>query len=88
MNSASFSGVITKEDAAGGWTNVVWQGSSEFLGTRRATKVSVRVENHEFNITCLPVGDGTHMLPLNKSIMNSIGKAEGDTIVMEVRRAQ
>jgi len=88
MNSASFSGVITKEEEKGGWTYVAWQQSAEFLGTRRATKVLAKVGNHEFAVTCLPRGDGTHFLPLNKAVMSAIGKAAGDTIMIEVRRPQ
>jgi len=74
MDSASFSGVIIKEEVKGGWTYVVWPQSADFLGTRRATKVLAKIGRHEFNVTCLPVGDGTHMVPLSKSVMSSIGK--------------
>lgn len=88
MDNTSFSAVITKEDTKGGWTYVVWPGSAGFLGTRRAKKVSVKVGNHEFNLTCLPVGDGTHMVPLNRSVMSSIGKQIGERIVLEVRKPQ
>ena len=88
MDSTSFSGVITKEEAKGGWTYVVWPGSVEFLGTRKAAKVFIKVENHEFRVTCLPRGDGTHLLPLSKSVMTSLGRMAGDTIVIEVRRPQ
>ena len=53
---------------------VVWPESPDFLGTRRATKVLAKVGKHEFSVTCLPVGDGTHVVPLSKSVMSSIGK--------------
>ena len=86
MDSASFSGVIIKEEVKGGWTYVVWPQSADFLGTRRATKVLAKIGKHEFNVTCLPVGDGTHMVPLSKSVMSSIGKTAGDTVVVEVRK--
>lgn len=88
MDNASFSGVITKEDVKGAWTYVVWPESAHFLGTRRAVKVLAKVGNHEFNATFLPVGDGTHMLPLSKSVMSSISKSVGDTVVVEVRRSR
>jgi len=86
MDNASFSGVIVSEDKKGGWTYVVWPGSADFFGTRKASKVVARIGSHEFNVTCLPVGDGTHMLPLSKSVMSSIGKRAGETIVIEVRK--
>lgn len=88
MGIASFSGVIIKEDAKGGWTFIVWPESAEFLGTRKAVKVLAKIEDHEFNATFLPVGDGTHMLPLSKSVMGSIGKSAGDTVVVEVRSSR
>ena len=88
MDSASFSGVIIKEDVKGGWTYIVWPGSADFLGTRKAVKVSAKINKHEFNATCLPRGDGTHLLPLSKSVMSSIGKSAGDRVVVEVRSQQ
>ncbi len=86
MDKASFSGVIIKEEVKGGWTYIVWPGSADFLGTRKAGKVLAKINNHEFNVTCLPRGDGTHMLPLSKPVMRAIGNAAGDTIVIEVSK--
>jgi len=88
MDSASFSAIIITQEVKGGWTYVVWPESADFLGTRRATKVVATIGEHEFNVTCLPVGDGTHMLPLRKPVMSSIGKAAGDTVLVEVRKRQ
>ena len=86
MDNASFSGVIITENKKGGWTYVVWPESADFFGTRKASKVQAKIGSHDFNVTCLPLGDGTHMLPLSKSVMSSIGKKAGDTIVIEVRK--
>ncbi len=86
MNNASFSGVIISENKKGGWTYVVWSGAADFFGTRKASKVLAKIGSHEFNVTCLPLGDGTHMLPLSKPVMRTIGKKAGDTIVVEVRK--
>lgn len=86
MDSASFSAVITKENKKGGWTYVVWPGSVEFLGTGRATKVLAKIGHHEFSATCMPVGDGTHMLPLSKSVMSSIDKEAGEKVNIQVRK--
>lgn len=85
MIESSFSGIIVKDEVKGGWTYVVWSESANFLGTRRAVKVAAKIGNHEFNATFLPVGDGTHMLPLSKSVVTSIGKSAGDTVEVEVR---
>lgn len=86
MDNTSFSGVIVKEEAKGGWTYIVWSDSAGFLGTRKAVKVSAKIADHEFNATFLPVGDGTHMLPLSKSVMSAIGKAAGEEVMVEVRK--
>jgi hypothetical protein len=86
MDNSSFSGVIISENKKGGWTYVVWPESADFFGTRKASKVVAKIGGHEFNVTCLPLGDGTHMLPLSKPVMSSIGKKAGDTIVIDVRK--
>lgn len=88
MSSASFSAVITKENLKGGWTYVVWTESAGFLGTRRATKVQAKIGDHEFGVTCMPRGDGTHMLPLSRSVMSKISKTVGDKVVVEVRKTR
>lgn len=87
MDSASFSSVIIKEEAKGGWTYLVWSGSSEFLGTRKAIKVIAQIGEHQFNATCLPRGDGTHLLPLSKAVMKAIGKSGGETVTVKVMKA-
>ncbi len=88
MDNASFSGVITKDGGKGGWTYVPWPMSTDFLGTRKAVKVSAKIGNCEFDATCLPLGDGTHLLPLRKLVMNSIGRTIGDTVNGEVRKSR
>ena len=88
MDSSSFSSEIIKEAVKGGWTYVVWPKSADFLGARRAVKVSAKIGSHEFAVTCLPRGDGTHLLPLSKSVMSSVGKTAGDTVTVEVRRSR
>lgn len=85
MGASSFSAAIIMEEGKGGWTYVVWPESAEFLGTRKAVKVAAKIEDHEFNATFLPVGDGTHMLPLSKTVIKAIGKSGGDTVAVEVR---
>lgn len=88
MGNASFSGAIVREEVKGGWTYVVWPESAGFLGTRKAVKVAAKIGDHEFNATFLPVGDGTHMLPLSRSVMGAIGKSAGDTVLVEVRNVR
>ena len=88
MSSTSLTAKITREDKEGGWTFVTWPESVTHLGTGKAAKVSVRIQGHEFRITCLPTGDGTHFLPINKVILKTINKTVGDTITLEIWRSQ
>ncbi len=88
MSKAIFTATITKENKEGGWTFVTWPESSAYLGTGKATKVMAKIEGHEFAVTSLPTGDGTHFLPLNKAVMKAIGKSVGETITVEVWKQQ
>ena len=48
----------------GGWTVVVMPGSGEYFGTRKPVKVGGTIDGHPFEATLLPMGDGTHLVPL------------------------
>ena len=87
MSSTTLTAKITREEKEGGWTFVTWPESVAYLGTGKAIKVSVNIQDHEFRITCLPTGDGTHFLPLNKVILKTISKAIGDIITIEIWRS-
>ncbi len=86
MKSTSLTGTITREDKEGGWTFVTWPDSTAFLGMGKAVKVAINIGGHEFNVTSLPTGDGTHFLPLNKAIMKKIGKQVGDSVTIEISK--
>ena len=80
MNKITFTGTISKN----GWTFITWPESATRLGTGKAVKVMAMIEGHDFAVTCLPTGDGTHFLPLNKAVMKAIGKMVGDVVEVEV----
>ena len=88
MSKAILTAVISKESKEGGWTFVTWPESAAYLGTGKAVKVAATIEGHEFAITCLPTGNGSHFLPLNKATLKTIGKSVGDTITIEIERPQ
>lgn len=71
---------LVTSDEAGGWTYAVLRGSAELFGTRRPVKVLGKVDGTEFAATLLPLGDGTHILPLKSALRSTIGKAAGDTV--------
>jgi Domain of unknown function (DUF1905) len=73
----TFTATITTE-ANSGWTCVVMPGSGEFFGTRKAVKIAGTIDKHPFNATLLPMGDGTHMVPLKAALRKTLGKGIGD----------
>jgi hypothetical protein len=88
MSNAIFQATITKENKEGGWTFVTWPESAAYLGTGKATKVMAKIEGHEFAVTSLPTGNGTHFLSLSKAVMKAIGKEVGETVTVEVWKPQ
>jgi Domain of unknown function (DUF1905) len=82
----SFTGTITTE-ANSGWTCIVMPGSGEFFGTRKAVKIAGTIDEHPFNATLLPMGDGTHMVPLKAALRKTLGNGIGDpaTVHLEQR---
>lgn len=59
--------------------------SAELLGTRRAVKVTGTVDDHPFEATLMPSGDGPHWLPLRAALTRAIGKsAAGDPVAVHL----
>lgn len=75
----SFTATITNE-ANSGWACVVMPGSDEYFGTRKPVKVAGAVDGHPFAATMLPIGDGTHMVPLRSALRKTLGKTIGDEV--------
>jgi hypothetical protein len=79
----TFTATITTEDTSG-WTCVVMPDSSDFFGTRKAVKVTGLIDGHPFQATLMPMGDGTHMVPLNAALRKTIGKTLGKTTTVQL----
>ena len=77
---------LRRDDGEGAWTIAVLPASGELLGTRRPVKVSGSVDGHRFEATLLPVGDGTHMLPVKADLRRRVGKGNGDVVHIRFRR--
>ena len=83
--SMTFTGEITTERNSG-WTCVVVPDSGHIFGTRRAVKVDGTVDGHPVRVTLLPVGDGTHMLPLRAALRGVVRKPLGEDVTVRLQR--
>lgn len=82
----TFTAPIVRDEATSGWTMVVMPGSGDFFGTRKPVKVTGTIDGHPFAATMLPLGDGTHMLPLRAALRQSVGKGHGADITVRLER--
>lgn len=81
-----FTGPMIRERNSG-WLCVAVPNSEDLLKTRKAVKISGTVDGQPLDATLLPMGDGTHMLPLRASLRRSIGKTTpGDPVTVHLQR--
>ena len=73
-------------DANSGWPCVQMPDSAEFFGTGKFVKVGGTVDGHDYEATMLPVGGGTHMLPLRAAFRKVLRKGVGDDVTVHLTR--
>ena len=82
----TFTAPIIRDEAKGGWTYVLMPGSSDVLGTRKPVKVSGTIDGHAFAATMMPMGDGTHMVPIRAALRKTVGKENGDEVTVHLEQ--
>ena len=78
----TFTATLINDREKGGWTYLIWPESASCFGTRRPVKVKGTIDGYDFQATFLPVGDGTHLLPIKASIRSAVKKQLGDEVVV------
>lgn len=79
---ATFRARIQKSPAKGGWTYVVWPESAAFFKTRGLVKVSGTMDGHPFRSSFMPLGNGSHKLPVTRSTLTALGKGVNDVVTV------
>ena len=73
-------------DSNSGWPCVLMPDSAAFFGTGKVVKVAGTVDGHDYQATLLPVGGGTHMMPLRAPFRKALQMSLGDDVTVHLTR--
>jgi len=69
-----------------GWACAVMPASGDIFATRKAVKVAGTIDGQPFQATLLPMGNGTHMVPLKAALRKTLGKEIGDSVAVHLQQ--
>ena len=75
---------LRRDTDPGAWTIAVLPDSGRLLGTRKPVKVGGDIDGQPFHATVLPMGDGTHMVPIKATLRTAVGKGDGDQVAVRL----
>jgi hypothetical protein len=74
------SATLQKSPAPGGWTYLMWPESVRVLGTRGRVAAAGTIDGKPSSTSFMPLGDGTHELPVAATVRRAIGEQAGDEV--------
>ncbi len=79
-----FEAQLQKGDNPGAWTCVLMDEVAELFGTRGLVKIRGAIDGESFTGALMAQGDGTHRLPVEAALRQTIGKEAGDTVHVRI----